>query len=214
MFRRILLKLHNVKNPNRMMFVPFCSKWSAHFWFLRTAASSKELKRRMTSYIHNLIMVGWSFTSHWVINPQNHSIYIKRVSFYHLFSTLLIQFKLVYGLFWQSNMYIAQYTWFQPQNSQEGNKCTIRLEKLRACCPNIYTVHQNKWTFVFPIGQTCHPRPTWITILGQRAINRQNSPPIRRMSPLAYLLLGLWYCPLPKCLFVLNQYIHDSVRNR
>ena len=103
-FRRILLKLHNVKNPNRMMFVPFCSKWSAHFWFLRTAASSKELKRRMTSYIHNLIMVGWSFTSHWVINPQNHSIYIKRVSFYHLFSTLLIQFKLVYGLFWQSNM--------------------------------------------------------------------------------------------------------------
>ena len=73
-FPRTLLKLHNFKNPNRMMFVPFCSKWSAHFWFLRTAASSKELKRRMTSYIHNLIMVGWSFTSHWVINPQNHSI--------------------------------------------------------------------------------------------------------------------------------------------
>ena len=93
------------------MFVPFCSKWSAHFWFLRTAASSKELKRRMTSYIHNLIMVGWSFTSHWVINPQNHSMYIKRVISCHLFSTLLIQFKLVYGLFWQSNIYIVDILW-------------------------------------------------------------------------------------------------------
>ena len=94
-----------------------------------------------------------------------------------------------------------------PKTSQEGNECNTTLEKLRAYCPTIYTVLQNKWTFVFPIGQTCHPRPTWITILGQRAINRQNSPPIRRMSPLAYLLLGLWYCPLPKCLFVLNQYM-------
>ena len=116
-------------------------------------------------------------------------------------------FTVVYGLFWQSNIYIALYTWFLLQTNQEGNECNTTLEKLRAYCLNIYTVPQNKWTFVFPIGQTCHPRPTWITILGQRAINRQNSPPIRRMSPLAYLLLGLWYCPLPKCLFVLNQYM-------
>ena len=38
-----------------------------------------------------------------------------------------------------SEMQNAQYAWFLPQTSQEGNKCTTTLEKLRAYSPNIYT---------------------------------------------------------------------------
>ena len=41
------------------------------------------------------------------VNSFNQSIYIRTVSFYLLFSTLLIQFKLVYGPFGQSNMHIT-----------------------------------------------------------------------------------------------------------
>ena len=46
--------------------------------------------------------------------PENlekgYSICIRTVSSQRLFSTLLNQFKLVYGPFGQSNMHIAQYT--------------------------------------------------------------------------------------------------------
>ena len=34
----------------------------------------------------------------------------------------------------------AQYTWFLPQTSQEGNECTTTYLNLRANCPNIYNV--------------------------------------------------------------------------
>ena len=43
-------------------------------------------------------------------------------------STLQNQIKLVYWLFRQSNMHI--YTWFLPQSSQEGNKCTTKEPNL------------------------------------------------------------------------------------
>ena len=48
-------------------------------------------------------------------------VYITTVSSLRLFSTLLVQFKLVYGPFGQSNMHS---TLDICQTSQEGNECT------------------------------------------------------------------------------------------
>ena len=58
---------------------------------------------------------------------------------------MLIQFKLVYRPFWQSNIY-AQYTWFLPQTSQEGNEGTTTKEKLRTYCPDIYI--ESWWLYI------------------------------------------------------------------
>ena len=50
--------------------------------------------------------------------------------------TLLVQFKLVYRLFGQNNMYSTLDFSLRPGN-QEGSKCTTTKEKLRAYCPNV-----------------------------------------------------------------------------
>ena len=59
-----------------------------------------------------------------------HSIFIRTLSSQCLLSTLLNWFKLVYGLFGQSNMHCTVHL-ISAQTSQKGCKCTEGKEQLR-----------------------------------------------------------------------------------
>ena len=69
------------------------------------------------------------FLNSWRISPNRlphetrHSIYIRTVSSYRLLSNLLNWFKLVHGLFGQSNMH-RTLDYYPDQTSQEGIECT------------------------------------------------------------------------------------------
>ena len=63
-----------------------------------------------------------------------HSIYIRTFSSYRLLFTLLIQFKLVYGPFGQSNMHSTLD--FCPRPARKQTNVPVHKEKLIAYCPN------------------------------------------------------------------------------
>ena len=56
-------------------------------------------------------------------SDSRHSIYIRTVSFKLLLYALLNRFKLVYGLFGQSNIHRTVHS-ISTQNSMEGITCT------------------------------------------------------------------------------------------
>ena len=66
-------------------------------------------------------------------------IYIRTVSSLHLFSGLLNRFKLVYGLFGQSNMH-RTLNFFPEKPWKETNVPKLKSRCVWCYCPNIYTV--------------------------------------------------------------------------
>ena len=83
--------------------------------------------------------------------PLSHSIYIRTVtSQCLLLSALWIQFRLVYGSFVHIDMHSTAHLISAPdQTSQKENNCPTIQKKLRAYCPDVYTVSLPFFVYTF-----------------------------------------------------------------
>ena len=102
------LKLHYIWDPLCFIF---------SFFFLLSVNSTIATELSALSRVHCLLFFP---RYRW-----RHSIYTRTVSLSRLLSTLLIQSKLVNGLFGQSNMHRIDFC-----HSQEGNECPTIVQKV------------------------------------------------------------------------------------